>query len=98
MLIAAIFSRTTTWSQPSSPSTDERGSRLLSVTGVRDWLKPAWGEEGLLHLTLHRPALREPKQELRTGSWRQEQKQGPERSTVYWLPPHDILGLISSTT
>lgn len=58
MLIAAIFSRTKTWSQPSFPSTDERGSRLLSVTGVRDWLKPAWGEEGLLHLTLHRPALR----------------------------------------
>lgn len=35
----------------------------------------------------------EPRQELRAGAWRQEQKQSPRRGTAYWLAPHGLSSL-----
>ena len=34
-------------------------------------------------------------QALKAGTWRQELKQRPWRSTDYWLAPHGLLSLLS---
>lgn len=50
-----------------------------------------------LHI-LVRVSWGKPRQELKADTWRQEQKQKPQRNAACWLAPPGLLSLLSNTT
>lgn len=65
----------------------------ISDATVKHWPKAIWGVKGLLGL--YNPSLRKVKAGNQT--W-QELKQSPQRGAAYWLPPDDLLSLLSYAT
>ena len=51
------------------------------------------GRKGFIRLRVY--VIREARQELRAGIWRQELRQRPWRNAAYWLPPDALLNLLS---
>lgn len=72
-----------------------KGAVLVCVSFVVINLSQLY-QEGI-YLVYHSSSLREPWQEMKRDTWRQELKQKPQRSSVYRLTHFDLFRLFSCT-
>jgi hypothetical protein len=52
------------------------------------------GRKGLFGLQFHITG-RQERDSNRTGTWKQELMQRPQKGAAYWLAPHGLLSLLS---
>ena len=69
----------------------------FALLSQKDRPKATWGKIKIYCLTGHTPSLKEAREEIEAGSWRQELKQRTRRNTASWLAPHGLLSLLSYT-